>query len=360
MTASRTRPRTALALLAGLLLAAPAAHAQAPARVGDLTLHAGNVPRRLVGYGIVTGLDGSGDRSFGTTGATTPSVRSVVNLLRRFNVEVPPEQLRLRDVAAVAVTAEVSPYLRAGGRFEVQVSALGDASSLRGGVLWITPLVSDPDEPPVGTAQGNLYLASDEGSHGAYSRRANTARVPQGGVLELDPESIPPASPRLLLKQPDLPTASRIAAALNAAFGEGTAKVDDPGSLTLKPRGATPEAAMTFFAAVDTVDIIAQGPARIVIDGREGTLVSGGDVRVGPAMITHHGVTLAIGGAGAVPPGAAADSTAREGLVRVSARATVQDVAAGLHAAGVRGEDMAAIFEALQAAGALRAEVLVR
>jgi flagellar P-ring protein precursor FlgI len=352
--------RFALALAAMLALASPVAHAQAPSRVGDLTLHPGNVPRRLVGYGIVTGLDGSGDRSFGSTGATTPSVRSVVNLLRRFNVEVPPEQLRLRDVAAVLVTAEASPYLRAGGRFEVQVSAVGDATSLRGGVLWITPLVSDPDEPPVATAQGNIYLTGDDGMRSAFSHRSNSGRVPQGGVLEQDPESVPPFVPRLLLKQPDLPTAFRIAAALNTAFGEGTATVEDPGSLTLKPAGTTPEAAMSFFAAADTVSVVTQGPARIVIDGREGTLVSGGDIRLGPALITHHGVTLAIGGAGAAPAAAVADSLAREGLVRVEARSSVQDVAAGLHAAGVKPGDMAAIFEALQAAGALRAEVVVR
>jgi flagellar P-ring protein precursor FlgI len=105
---------------------------------------------------------------------------------------------------------------------------------------------------------------------------------------------------------------------------------------------------------------VAQGPARIVIDGREGTLVSGGDIRLGPAVITHHGITLAIGGAGSAPGGAAADSSAHEGLVRMNARASVQDVAAGLHAAGAHAGDMAAIFEALQAAGALRAEVVVR
>ena len=360
MTPARAPLRISLTLLLAMVLAAPVARAQAPSRVGDLTLHPGNVPRRLVGYGIVTGLDGSGDRSFGTTGATTPSVRSVVNLLRRFHVEVPPEQLRVRDIAAVLVTAEVSPYLRAGGRFEVQVSALGDATSLRGGVLWITPLVSDPDEPPVATAQGSLYLTADDGARSAFARRSNSGRVPQGGVLEQDPESVPPFVPRLLLKQPDLPTASRIAAALNVTFGAGTARVEDPGSLSLTLKDAAPEAAMNFFAAVDTVAVVAQGPARIVIDGREGTLVSGGDIRLGPALITHHGITLAIGGAGSAPGGAAADSTAHEGLVRMNARASVQDVAAGLHAAGVRAGDMAAIFEALLAAGALRAEVVVR
>lgn len=355
----RSALRSSLLLTFLLALAAPAP-AQTPARVGDLTLHPGNVPRRLVGYGIVTGLDGTGDRSFATAGATTPSVRSVVNMLRRFNIEVPPEQLRLRDVAAVAVTAEVSPYLRAGGRFEVQVSALGDATSLRGGVLWITPMVTDPGEPPVGTAQGNLYVTAAQGGHGFYSQRSNSGRVPQGGVLEVDPASIPPAERRLLLRQPDLPTASRIAGALNATFGDGTARVEDPGSLFLDPKSTSPEAEMRFFAAIDTVSVVTQPPARIVIDGREGTLVSGGDIRIGPAVIHHHGVTLAIGGAGGTPRGAAADSTALSGLVRMDAKSSVQDVAAGLHAAGVRAEDMAAIFEALQASGALRAEVVVR
>ena len=352
-----------LAIVGALAYAAfaTAAWAQTPARVGDLTIHPGDVPRRLVGYGLVTGLDGSGDRSFGGTTATTPSVHSVVNLLRRFNVEVPPDQLRLRDVAAVLVTAEISPYLRAGGRFEVQVSALGDASSLRGGVLWVTPLVTDPNEPPVATAQGPLYITTAGGAHGVFAQRSNSARVPQGGVLEVDPESVPPPEGRLLLRQPDLGTASRIAAVINLSFGDGTASVQDPGSVALQPKGATPQAQMGFYAAVDTLMLVAQGPARIVIDGHAGTLVSGGDVRVGPAVIHHNGVTLAIGGAGgAGRAGAVTDSLAREGLVRMDARASVQDVAAGLHAAGVRAEDMAAIFEALQASGALRAEVVVR
>ncbi len=356
MTAVRTALRFA-ALLAALAFAAPVARAQAPSRVGDLTLHAGNVPRRLVGYGIVTGLDGTGDRSFGTSTSTTPSVRSVVNLLRRFSVEVPPEQLRVRDVAAVVVTAELSPWLRAGGRFEVQVSALGDATSLRGGVLWITPLVADPDDPPVATAQGSLFVPSDEGGRTAFLRRANSARVPAGGVLEVDPASVPAPSRQLLLRVPDLPTASRIAAAINGTFGDGTAKVDDPGSVTLVPKTTGAEGEMGFYAAVDTVPLLAPSPARIVIDGRSGTLVSGGDLRLGPAVIHHGGLTLAVGGR---TGGAAADTTKADGLVRVDARSTVQDVAAGLHAAGVRPEDLAAIFEALQAAGALRAEVVVR
>lgn len=344
----------AAALAAGLPVVVPA---QTPARVGDLTLHPGNVPRRLVGYGLVTGLDGTGDRSFGSVAGATPSVRSVVNLLRRFGVQVPPEQLRLRDVAAVVVTAEVSPWLRAGGRFEVQVGALGDASSLRGGVLFVTPLVTDPDEPPVATAQGTLLLAAPDSRRGALSYRANSGRVPDGGVLEVDPESFPVADLRLLLRRPDLATASRIAAAINAAFGDSTANVEDPGSVALQPRGRASETLLGFAAAVDTVSVLVREPARVIIDGREGTIVAGGGIRVGPAVVHRTGVTLEIGGASAPAGSAAADSTGR---VRVAAQASVQEVAAGLHAAGLRPADMVAVFESLRAAGAMVAEVVVR
>ena len=115
-------------------------------RVRDLTVQGGDVPVRLVGYGLVSGLDGSGDRVSGTSTAGH-TVRSIANLLRRFNVEVPENMLRTRNVAAVLVTSEVSPYLRPGGRFDVHVSSIGDATSLRGGVLWITPLQAGRTSP---------------------------------------------------------------------------------------------------------------------------------------------------------------------------------------------------------------------
>lgn len=353
--------RATRAITLGMLILACLACARsavAQSRIGDLTRHPGDTPRRLVGYGLVMGLDGTGDRSFGSSTGSTPSVRSVVNMLRRFGVEVPPEQLRMRNVAAVMVTAEISPYLRAGNRFEVQVSALSDASSLRGGVLWVTPLVTDPDEPAVGTAQGPLYTSDDTAGRGVYARRANAARMAQGGVLEVDPPPAGPPANQLLLREPDLSTATRIAAAINGAFGAGTARVEDPGAVALQPGTGATETGIGFFAAIDTLSIESPAPSRLVLDAREGTLVAGGDIPVGPAVIHHRGVTLQIGG----PPAAATSGAngAPTGLVRMDARASVQEVAAGLHAAGVKPEDMAAIFEALQAAGALRAEVIIR
>lgn len=339
-------------LVLGAVLGAIAAPPADAARVADLTTHQGDVPRRLVGYGLVTGLDGSGDRSFGGASSNTPTVRSVVNLLRRFNVEVPPDRLRLRNVAAVLVTAEVSPFLRAGGRFEVQVTALSDASSLRGGVLWTTPLVTDPNQPPVATAQGPLFVALDDLGKNASMRRSNAGRIDQGGILEVDP---PPTAlgSRLLLKSPDLGTASRTAAAINAAFKGAVAKAEDAGAIALTP-GAGATDVTTFLAAVDTVDVPVVARSRIIIDGRQGTVVAGGDVRVAAAAVSHRGITLQIGGT------PTATSARAVGLVQLGTDASVEDVAAGLHAAGAAPQEIAAIFEALEAAGALTAEVVVR
>jgi len=344
-------------------LIAPLA-AQATERVGDLVTTPGNVPRRLIGYGLVIGLDGTGDRSFGGANGGTQTVRSIANALRRFGLEVPAERLRPRNVAAVMVTAETSPWLRAGGRFEVQVSSIGDATSLRGGVLWMTPLLTDVDQPPVATAQGPILVAEEEVRY--HSRRGNTARIPEGGLLEVEPAQVTALTPRLLLRHPGLATAQRVAAAINAALGDGVAKIDDPGSITLNPGDQGTDNLIGFLAAVDTLPVRMVPDARIVIDARSGTVVSGGTVRVAAATVSHRGMTLRIG---ALPAAPAADSTAADGdrrgpapgaLLSVGEGATVQEVAAGLHAAGARPQEIAAMFSALKEVGAIGAEVVVR
>ncbi len=349
-----------LLLLAALACGAPAALAAQGARVGDLTVKAGDVPRRLVGYGLVLGLDGTGDRSFGGLAGETPTVRSIINLLRRFDIQVPPVGLQSRNVAAVLVTAEASPWLRSGGRFEVQVSSIGDAVSLKGGVLFTTPLMADPNQPPVATAQGPLLLLGDDpgGSRGGIARRGTSARIPDGGVLEVDPAEIAAAEPVLRLRRPDLLTATRVAAAVNAALGAGTATVQDPGSIALTPKGPGADNLIGLLAAIDTLPVAAPVASRVVISSRDGSVVAGGDVRVGPAAVSHRGLTLSIGTAAPPAPG---DSTRRgQGLLALASGATVQDVAAGLHAAGATSQEVAAIFAALVDVGALSAQVTVR
>ncbi|HEY4100189.1 MAG TPA: flagellar basal body P-ring protein FlgI [Gemmatimonadales bacterium] len=326
--------------------------ASAQVRVADLTTHGGDVPVRLVGYGLVVGLDGSGDRSFGSSSGAVHTVRSVTNLLRRFNIEVPGDRLRLRNVAAVLVTAEVSPYLRPGGHFEIQVASIGDATSLRGGVLWITPLVTSPDLPPVASAQGPLPLVEDDDHHWG-NRGSASGRVAQGGVLETALPALPPQTETILaLRDPDLMTASRIAAAINKARGDSTAKVEDAGAVALKlPANAT-DSPLTFLAALDTLPVTVPAPARIVIDAHNGMVVAGGDMHVGTAVVSLRGITVRVGG----------DSTAKPvpGVVAVSSGASVRDIAVGLQALGAVPSEVAAVFDGLRAAGAIAASVVVR
>ncbi len=324
-------------------------------RIGALTVLEHNIPRRLVGYGLVVGLEGTGDQSFSSLAGATHTVQSVVNLLKRFGIDVPPQHMRLRNVAAVLVTAEASPYLRPGARFEVQVSSVGDATSLRGGVLWTTALVEDVGRPIVATAQGPVLVA-DRGERRFLRQEGTSARIPDGGVLEVESGSVAPTdSVRLFLKRPSLTTATRIANAVNAAFGAGVASVEDPGAVRLRSGASSADTLFAFLAAVDTLAVDFVRESRIIVDASAGTVVSGGDLAIGPAVVSHHGITLAI--TSAAPQ---AGGPLVPGVVTVTEGATVQEIAAGLHAAGARAVEIGAIFEALRDVGALHATVVIR
>ncbi|BAH37344.1 MAG TPA: flagellar basal body P-ring protein FlgI [Gemmatimonas aurantiaca] len=338
--------------LALVVVAPSAVLAQNDIKIRDLTAQEGAMPVRLVGYGLAVGLDGTGDRAIGGQTAG-PTVQGVINTLRRFNIEVPADLIRMRNVAAVLVTAEVSPFLRAGGRFEIHVSSMGDARSLRGGVLYMTPLVADANGPALASAQGAL-LVSDGGAVQRYTpTHETTARIPSGGVLEADlPRPAIAAVSRLLLREPDLGMATKIAAAINGSMGEKTALVEDEGAviITLADSGSKPLA----MAKIRELAIAPESRPRLVIDGRDGTVVAGGDMVVGSATVSHGAITLAIGKV------ADNDTAAIPGSVRLPAGIPVQRVATALHAVQTPVNEIAAIFAALREVGAITAEVIVR
>lgn len=335
-------------ILAGILAAAGKGNAQV--RIRDLTIQEQSVPVRLMGYGLVVGLDGTGDRTMGG-GSSGHTVQSVANLLRRFNVEVPAEVLRTRNVAAVLVTAEVSPYLRPGGRFEIHVSSVGDARSIRGGVLWVTPLVSEVGGSPMASAQGPLLVSDGGAARNSYAVET-TARIPQGGLLEIDmPRPSFASSSRLLLREPDLTLARRISEAVNQEIGQGTALVEDPGSIALTLPQAGPERT-DALVRIGELSVAPMRRARIVIDGRDGTVVTGGEVTVDEGVVSHGAVTLTIGAAG--------DAGEIPGDVRMPTGATAQQIAAALHAVQTPPAEIAAIFASLREVGAITAEVVVR
>lgn len=340
---------------AGLLilcaLTAPAIAAQ-ESTVGDLT-HLDSVPLRLMGYGLVVGLDGTGDRALGGLAGGSFTVQSVANLLRRFEVEVPDELLRTRNVAAVLVTAEASPWLRPGGRFTVHVSSLGDATSLRGGVLWMTPLVADVGGEPLAAAQGPLVLPETQGQRAPVRYQGGTsAQIPDGGVMELDlPREAGSSELQLFLRQPDPVMAERIAEALNNALGEGVAFVEDPGSVRIS------EAGQDFsIAAIQSVAVTAVRRPVILVDSGDGTVVAGGGIRIGEAVVSHEGMTLVLQDPAALVP----DALAAAGEIRMPEGVSVQDVAAALHSVGASSREIASILRALRDVGALQAEVVVR
>lgn len=341
------------------------AHGQ-DARVRDITITDGSTPVRLLGYGIVVGLDGTGDRGVGgRSGGQT--VQSVANLLRRFDIEIPAEALRTRNAAAVLVTAEVSPYLRSGGHFNVTISSLGDARSLRGGTLWMTPLVTDAGTQPLGTAQGSVMMSDGNVNSRDFITVETSGRIPAGGLLEGAVSQSNFASfSKLLLKEPDIGTATKIAAAINQAIGGNTAKVEDPGSIALSIPASGDRAAT--LVKIQDLKVTPDRANRLVIDSRDGSVVAGGDITVGGAVVSHGGVTLTIGAtsgasSGSSPAAKPADpngpSTGTQ-AVRIANGASVQTVAAALQAVQTSPSDIAAIFESLREVGALSAEVTVR
>jgi flagellar P-ring protein precursor FlgI len=349
-----TRGTVSLTLLAVAVGFLPAvARAQSDVKIRDLTTAEGALPVRLVGYGLVIGLDNTGDRAIGgqTAGQT---VQSVINLLKRFEIEVPEEKLRMRNVAAVLVTAEVSPYLRAGGRFDIHVSSMGDARSLRGGELWMTPLVSEVGGKSVATGQGSMLLSEGGAATRYASTHETSGRIPSGGVLEADlPRPALASSSRLLLREPELGTATRIAAAINTAFGSKTAAVEDEGSVLV----TLPDSAVkaTALAKIRDLSVRAERPPRIIVDSKDGTVIAGGDMVVGPASISHGVVTLVIGNDKAMDA-----DTITAGNLRLPGGTSVQRIASALHAVQTPPTEIAAIFAALRDSGALYAEIIVR
>jgi flagellar P-ring protein FlgI len=342
------------ALVMAFVAVAPTAGAQG-VPIRDLVIDDQGVPLRLVGYGLVTGLAGTGDNTASGRNSQQ-TVQSVANLLRRFDVIVPAELLRTRNVAAVLVTAEVSPYLRPGGRFETQVASVGDARSLRGGVLWMTPLVAEAGGQAMATAQGPLLVEEGDGMRRRIHTGVTSARIPTGGVIEIDlPRPEFAAATRLVLREPDIGVASRIATLIDSVVGDGTAKVEDPGAITLTLTDSAGAGPAAMLSRIRDLKVPVARVARIVIDQRQGTVVAGGDLTLGPGVVSVAGVTLSIGPA----PADTSEQDAR-GTVRVPSGATVQQLATALSAVRTPPQQIAQIFEALRQVGALSAEVVAR
>jgi len=360
--------RAALACLA--LLAATQAAAE---RVKDLASVAGVRSNPLIGYGLVVGLDGTGDQ----TSQAPFTVQSLKNMLSELGVTVPPGvNPQLKNVAAVAVHAELPAFAKPGQMIDVTVSSIGNAGSLRGGTLLMTPL-KGADGQVYAIAQGNLVVGGFGASGQDGSRISvnipSAGRIPNGGQVE---RTIPTAlgnGDELLLNlhSGDFTTAARLVSALNQTFGEDAARAVDPVTVAVKAPTEM-SARVAFLARVENLELTpGEGPAKVIVNSRTGTIVMGGLVKVFPAAITHGSLTVTVteGTAVSQPDALSGGETVATPQSAVQAQETgsrmflfnggvsLEEIVRAVNEVGAAPGDLIAILEALKRAGALRAEL---
>jgi len=364
------RPSAAalLALAAAALLAPAPARA---ARLKDLADVAGVRDNQIYGYGLVVGLAGTGD-----TERVLFTQQSVAGMLGRMGVRIDPTQVRARNVAAVMVTGRLPPFARPGTRLDIAVSSMGDARSISGGVLLVTPL-SGGDGKVYAVGQGPVQVAGFGAGFGGASVTKNTptsGRVPGGALVERALTFELGGGPYVLaLRRPDITTASRIAAAVNQKAGEGSAKAIDPAAVTVKLPDAQKEDPMGFLASLEALDVQADQRARVVVSERTGTVVAGDGVKLRPVAVSHGGLQVRIQsqpvfsqpnafGQGNTVQGSLDRAAASEGgpaTVALPATTTVEELAKALTMLGAGPRDLIAVLEAMKAAGALEADLEV-
>jgi len=341
-------------------------------RLKDVAALQGPTLTPLVGYGLVVGLNKTGDRR-----QTIFSAQTLANMLERFGVAVAPDLIKIENVAAVLVTAQLGPYTPAGALIDVTVSSIGDARSLQGGTLVPTPLRA-PDGQPVALAQGPLSIGGFGAGSGDSSVQVNhltVGRVPNGGLVQVARVAALPAAGglRLGLREPDFISAGRIATAINTELGADVARVVDAGAVALEVPEQYRANVPGLIARLEPLPVALDVVARVVINERTGTVVMGGDVRLGSAAVAHGNLAVRIataydvsqpssfsGGQTTVVPQTEIDVNEDQAqLVALEVGATLADVVRALNLLGVTPRDIIAVMQALKAAGALRAELVI-
>ena len=361
-------------LIALVCVAAPTAEA-ASSRIKDLTVIAGARDNQLVGYGIVVGLAGDGDKD------PVYTVQSMANVLQRFGVNVPPQTISSKNVAAVMVTADIRAFTKNGSRLDVTVSAMGDAKSLNGGVLLQTPLLG-ADGKIYAVAQGAVavggFIGGSGGAGGATVQKNHptVAKISGGALIEheIPTEIVRNNFIELLLREPDFTTAARMAQAINNKYSN-LAQAMDPMSVRVQlPEGMelTP---VDFIARIEMVEVTPDVPARIVINERTGTIVATSRIKVSSCAVSHGELTISVAssldvsqpsplsqtGTTAVTPRTDTKVNEAKGtMIVLQDMPTIEKVAQGLNSMGVTPRDMMAIFQTMKEVGALQAELIMR
>lgn len=352
------------------LLATPAG---ANSRLKDIADFEGVRDNLLVGYGLVVGLDGTGD-SLRNSAFTEESLKA---MLERLGVSTRGLDLKTKNVAAVMVTATLPPFARQGSRIDVAVSALGDAKSLRGGILLVTPLYG-ADGEIYAVSQGPLTIGgfAAQGEAESVTQGVPTsARIAAGAIVEREVEFALDqlASVRIALRNPDFTTARRIAQAINGHLSRPAARVTDPATVALEVPSSYRGQIAALLTEIEQLRVQPDQPARIVIDERSGIIVMGAAVRISQVAVAQGNLTvrvtetpqvsqpnpLAQGDTVVVPRTRVEVEEDGARMVLLEEGVSLQDLVGGLNALGVGPRDLIGILQAIKAAGALQAEIVV-
>lgn len=376
----RRGPRAAFAYLLKLCLLPPAVvmvavlavpHAKAE-RIKDLASIQGVRDNPLIGYGLMVGLDGSGDQTMQTPFTT----QSLNNMLGQLGVTVPPgTNMQLKNVAAVMVTAVLPPFVRPGQAIDITVSSLGNAKSLRGGTLLMTPL-KGADGQVYALAQGNMVVGGAGAAASGSQVKVNqlsSGRIPAGAIVERAVDSPLGGDGTLVieLNKSDFGTAQKAVDAINRSFGPGTAQALDARMIQVNAP-ARPEERVGFLARIEDIDVNpAQAVAKVVINARTGSVVMNQTVRINDCAVAHGSLSVVIntdpvisqpgplsGGNTVATQRSQIELSQGGGALQVvKGGASLADVIKGLNALGANPQDLVSILQAMKAVGALRAEL---
>lgn len=370
---NRLLSRLALFPLLGALVV-QASQASTGVRIRDLVAVAGARDNQLVGYGLVVGLAGDGDKD------PIFAKQTLANLLQRFGLTVPAASVSSKNIAVVMVTADIPAFVKPGARLDLQVASLSDAKSLQGGVLLQTPMFG-ADNRVYAVAQGPIavggFSSGPTGAGGANvtKNHPTVATIVNGALVERE---IPATVLRdnaieLLLREPGFTSASRLAEAVNRAFPDSATAVDSTSIRVRVPEGAESRV-VDFIARVEALEVQPDAPARIIINERTGTIVATSRIKISNCAVSQGNLIINISSSPEVsqPNALAGGQTAvvnrtdtvvneaKAALIALPELPTVEKVATALNALGVTPRDMMAIFQAMKQAGALQAELLIR
>ena len=345
-------------------------------RIKDLADLEGVRQNQLMGYGLVIGLNGTGD----DIKKSVFTKQAIVNVIKRMGMALTDDvfkQMKTKNVAAVMVTAQLPPFARPGSAIDIQISSIGDSSSLSGGTLLMTPL-KGPDGNTYAVAQGPLAVGGIAFGGKAAKVQKNfptSGRITGGALVERAVDFELPTTGDLLyqLRETDFTTASRMVDAINARFGGGTAQSEDSRSVRVKKPARFAGNMVNFLADLENVEVIPDQPAKIVVNERTGTIVMGQEVRIATVAVSHGNLNLVIsesaqvsqpnplsGGTTVTTPTTTAQAIEEAGnLVVMPAGVNLGEVARALNAIGATPRDLIAIFQAIKAAGALHGELVI-